>query len=412
MDEVSKETGVASEEKTPAPAAPPASARPQPFRGIASGAFRGGVGGPKPPSQFVINNNVQQQVSNGLPAPALNLPADQLSSAKQSSGANEAVAGAAAPISDTEGARLEAQLRDQSSDSSLFADKSSVSKTKLPVTQPAPGQIAGHVVDSSGAVVPNARITVTPTTAGMSASAVTDSRGEFLIAGLATGNYKAQAQAPGFNTTVLDLNYDASRPSTYNFTMNVGSVSETVEVSSAQTAQLQTLPATVGAPINSNRRNFTGMISLSPGLMPRWTVSASGALQRSFDQGKTWQNVNVNVSPASSANVEIAKESRAKEVPKDKEADKKLLKQEVAGPTFRAVTAAGTDVWAGGSGGILYHSLDAGNHWTRVVPASAGTVLTGDIISLDFSDSQNGKVTTSTPEVWTTSDSGQSWQKQ
>jgi len=423
IDEVSKATGVAGEGETAAPAAPPPSALVRSFRGTTRSTFGRSIGGPILPSQFQNNNIVQQQASNGVPAPALHEPADQLYSAKQSPAANQAVAGAPAPIADTEGARLEAQLRDQSSDSRLFADKSSVSKTKLPVTQKtAPGQIAGHVVDSSGAVVPNARITVTPATAGKSASAVTDSQGAFLIAGLPTGNYKAQAQAPGFNTTVLDLNYDASRPSSYNFMLNVGSVAETVEVS-AQNAQLQTETetATMGGPVTNgmvsrvptNGRNSTVLASVSPGQLPRWTVSAGGALQRSFDQGKSWQTVDVNASPMSSASLEVvAGESRAKDVTKENVADKKLRKQEVASPVFRAVAAAGSEVWVGGSGGALYHSLDAGNHWTHVVPASGGTALAGDVISLEFPDSQNGKVTTSTPEVWTTSDAGQTWQKQ
>jgi photosystem II stability/assembly factor-like uncharacterized protein len=56
--------------------------------------------------------------------------------------------------------------------------------------------------------------------------------------------------------------------------------------------------------------------------------------------------------------------------------------------------------------------VDAGNHWVRVLPATAGAVLTGDIIRLEFADMRHGKVSTSTSEVWTTDDAGQSWQKQ
>ena len=130
----------------------------------------------------------------------------------------------------------------QNADSNLLMvqptpQEPSVLKAK-PLPQPAPGQIGGHVVDPSGAVVSNARITVIPAkTAGITKT-VTDSQGAWLIAGLPTGNYKVQAEAPGFATAVLDLHYDANQPSMYSFTLRPGSVSETVEVS-AQNMQVQ-----------------------------------------------------------------------------------------------------------------------------------------------------------------------------
>jgi len=79
---------------------------------------------------------------------------------------------------------------------------------------------------------------------------------------------------------------------------------------------------------------------------------------------------------------------------------------------FRAVAANGADVWAGGSSGLLYHSTDSGAHWIRVLPFSGGAILTGDVVSVDFPDALHGRVATSTPEVWLTSDAGQTWQKQ
>jgi photosystem II stability/assembly factor-like uncharacterized protein len=98
---------------------------------------------------------------------------------------------------------------------------------------------------------------------------------------------------------------------------------------------------------------------------------------------------------------------------KDKAAEnKKAQLKEPAPLVFRAVSANGPDVWAGGTSAALYHSLDAGNRWTRVLPSSAGAVLAGDIVAVQFSDTQHGTVTTSTGEVWGTSDDGQTWQKQ
>src|ERR1700722_12067433 len=76
---------------------------------------------------------------------------------------------------------------------------------------------------------------------------------------------------------------------------------------------------------------------------------------------------------------------------------------------FRAVSAAGAEVWAGGSAAMLYHSTDSGLHWARIVPSESEVALTGDITSIEFSDSQHGKIATSAGEVWITADDGKTW---
>lgn len=174
-----------------------------------------------------------------------------------------------------------------------------------------------------------------------------------------------------------------------------------------------------GAPLDRNSR-YAG----SPGVPMRWTISSVGGLQRSFDQGGTWQEVNVNNSPPAAASLALMRApSKAKEmgnqggapndsVTKDRLDKESLTKKDAPSLVFRAVASNGADVWAGAAGGLLYHSSDAGAHWSRVVPATSGVSLTGDIVSLEFIDPQHGRVVTSIPEVWVTSDAGQSWQKQ
>jgi Photosynthesis system II assembly factor YCF48/Putative zinc-finger len=176
--------------------------------------------------------------------------------------------------------------------------------------------------------------------------------------------------------------------------------------------------------------------------MPRWTISSNGALQRSVDEGKTWQDVNLAVVESVSSNlvrrskIEIKPEATndsqteskagattdvktaAKSEPRSAAQPSKKSSNWGPGPSantvFRAlsVSSNAAEVWAGGSGGALYHTMDGGNLWARVVPSDGGIILTGDIISIQFSDPQNGSVTTSTPEVWTTSDAGQTWHRQ
>jgi hypothetical protein len=148
-----------------------------------------------------------------------------------------------------------------------------------------------------------------------------------------------------------------------------------------------------------------------------WTISSTGRLLRSLDGGETWQDVNVTARPGLYRSMPVAVASRsqaAKAVAKDTADDKekKTKAGSASSPVFRAVAAIGNEVWAGASGGLLYHSTDGGTLWTSIVPSAQGVTLSGDIIRVEFSDVLHGKITTSTSETWTTADAGQSWQKQ
>ena len=92
------------------------------------------------------------------------------------------------------------------------------------------GQLGGYVFDSSGAVVPNARIEVQNTATRGTWNASTSAEGYWTVGGLTSGTYQITASALGFRSLRQTLIYDASNPKAYRFALDVGAVSQTIEV--------------------------------------------------------------------------------------------------------------------------------------------------------------------------------------
>jgi len=92
------------------------------------------------------------------------------------------------------------------------------------------GQLGGVVIDPSGAAVPGARIEVQNTATRDTRSAVTGSDGHWSVSGLASGSYRVSVAATGFKTANSVISYDSANPVAYQTALNVGEVTETVEV--------------------------------------------------------------------------------------------------------------------------------------------------------------------------------------
>ncbi len=130
---------------------------------------------------------------------------------------------------------------------------------------------------------------------------------------------------------------------------------------------------------------------VAPGVAPRWTITSAGALQRSFDQGHTWQTVDVNANPASSGGATNV-EAVAKTSPSKLKDSGRAFKREAQLPS-----SARSPRLARKSGRVVPVAPSI-IHWTpattgpAIIPASDGATLTGDMISLEFPDMQHGKV--------------------
>lgn len=98
----------------------------------------------------------------------------------------------------------------------------------LPSTEVTPGQIIGHVVDSAGAAVPGAMITVSGPN-GYRGQAVSNGEGVYVVSAVPSGQLTVTSELSGFATLKRSVVFD-QRPRLVNFQMTASRVTETVEV--------------------------------------------------------------------------------------------------------------------------------------------------------------------------------------
>src|ERR1700674_1495034 len=131
--------------------------------------------------------------------------------------------------------------------------------------------LLGTVTDVSGAVVANAKVTITETNTGISRSAETNSSGNYSFPDLPPGQYTVSVEMPGFKKeakTNIDLLVNTS--TRVDLQLQPGNVSESIEVT-AESATLRTDRTDTSrkmekelvedAPLGTNR-NFQGLLNL------------------------------------------------------------------------------------------------------------------------------------------------------
>ncbi|MHB8639153.1 MAG: TonB-dependent receptor [Candidatus Acidiferrales bacterium] len=139
------------------------------------------------------------------------------------------------------------------------------------------GMISGAVVDASNAIIPGATVTLKQNATNTTQSTVTDSAGRYLFPAVAPGDYTLTVTKAGFQTSAVNqVHVEIARSATYNFTLKVGQVSQTVEVTSTPGAQVETSNASIGTTIGGDellrlptaQRNVTALLSLQPAVTP------------------------------------------------------------------------------------------------------------------------------------------------
>ena len=140
------------------------------------------------------------------------------------------------------------------------------------------GSLQGTVTDSTGAVIPNATVTITNVATGISTAQNTTSAGVYTISPIQPGTYTVKVSASGFKTIEQsNMVVNALQVRNYDPVMSVGQETQTVEVTAAPPV-LNTADATLGMTMEnttyvnlplqmngSQQRDPTAFGALTPG---------------------------------------------------------------------------------------------------------------------------------------------------
>jgi len=136
------------------------------------------------------------------------------------------------------------------------------------------GSILGTVRDQSGAVIPQAKMTLTNQGTGETFTTTTGADGSYVVSPLRIGTYRISVEAQGFQKVEQEnVSLSIQQRLVVDFTLKPGTVVQTIEVIAAP-PQLQTQDASVGNVVGDkqindlplNGRNFTFLAQLSAGV--------------------------------------------------------------------------------------------------------------------------------------------------
>lgn len=142
--------------------------------------------------------------------------------------------------------------------------------------------LQGNVVDAQGAVVPAAVITATNQSTALARRTISDNQGEYTLTQMPPGPYKVEVAKPGFREYATVVTLQTDTPATLNIKMEVGKVTEVVNVE-GQATVVNTENTTVGNPFNETQikeipmqvRNVVSLLGVQPGVAATGQVTGA-----------------------------------------------------------------------------------------------------------------------------------------
>ncbi len=157
--------------------------------------------------------------------------------------------------------------------------------------------LQGVVTDQQGAAITEAVVSITNTDTSAARKVLVNANGAYSFPQMPPGNYKLEVQNPGFRTFTSQVRLQINVPSTLDIKMELGQVSEVVNVTE-EVSQINTQNATIGNAFSQiqvrqlpiQTRNVVDLLSLQPGV-----TSTGEVLGAKRDQNNvTLDGVDVN----------------------------------------------------------------------------------------------------------------------
>jgi hypothetical protein len=164
----------------------------------------------------------------------------------------------------------------------------------LPGQTSGTGGLAGSVKDSTGAVIPDATVTLTSASTGQTRTVNTGQYGSYNFQLLLPGQYTLTVEKSGFKKLVQQsISIIVTQVTAVENVLEVGGANESVTVSAAMET-IQTSNSTIGALVDSesivemplSTRNYTNLLGLAAG--------ANAAVNNASELGKGHQLIAVN----------------------------------------------------------------------------------------------------------------------
>lgn len=164
--------------------------------------------------------------------------------------------------------------------------------------------ITGTVTDNTGAVIPDATVTVSDRAQGINRVTETNSAGSYLVSAIPSGTYNLTIEAKGFKAyRATAIVIQAAQKIRADATLQIGAVATEVTVQGSSIGQVKTQSSDLGGTITGrqitqlelNGRNFTQLINLVPGVnnqtgQEEGTVGVNGSVAYSINGGRTEYN--------------------------------------------------------------------------------------------------------------------------